>query len=180
MFSRILCLLLLTSSCALAQTSFEVDHADWTPPGSYAAPSPLLVVTPTMTPEMAPTPLLSLGTVLLKTGASNATEGNVAGASAFVAGQDLTGSAEFATQNWYGPAVTTVPFFGPEMGSTESLAPDTGFDFGIAQFEFSRGAKQEMTRPASHAKRVYTETDVARMNEASGVVHFRGKTEHVD
>ena len=176
---RFVCALLLLSSCAPAQTIFEADHTEWTPPGTYAAPSALRVTTPTTTPENVPTPLMSLGPVFLQAGASNGTEGNVAGASAFMSGEDLTGSAEFAIQNWYGPAVATMPLE-PEAESTESLPPDTGFDFGIAQFEFSRGAKQAIVRPSSHAKRVYTETDVARMNEANGVVHFRGKTEHVD
>ena len=176
---KIVSTLFLISSCAMAQANFEADHADWTPPGTYAAPSPLRVTTPSITPETAPTPLMSLGTVFLKAGASNGTEGNVAGASTFLAGQDLTGTAEFATQNWYGPAVAALPLE-PETESTESVQPDTGFDFGIAEFEFSHGAKQVMTKSGSHAKRTYTESDVARMNDANGLVRFRGKTEHVD
>jgi hypothetical protein len=179
MSSRILLTLLLTSSCALAQASYQGDHADWTPPGTYAAPSPLRVSTPSVAPESVPTPLMSLGTVSLKAGASNGTEGNVAGASAFLAGQNLTGTAEFATQNWYGPAVAAVPLE-PETEGTESVQPDSGFDFGIAQFEFNRGAKQVMSKPGAHSKRTYTEGDVARMNDANGLVRFRGKTEHVD
>ena len=179
MFSRIFITLLLMSSCALAQASFHDDHADWTPPGTYVAPSPLRVSTPSISPEAAPTPLMSLGNVFLKAGASNGTEGNVAGASAFLAGQNLSGTAEFATQNWYGPAVAAVPLE-TETEGAESVQPDTGFDFGIAQFEFSRGAKQVMSKLAAHSKRTYTEGDVARMNDANGLVRFRGKTEHVD
>ena len=70
-----------------------------------------------------------------------------------------------------GPAETENTDFFPSMSTPE---------LGIAQFEFSHGAKQVMVKPRSHAQRAFTEADVARMNDANGLVRFKGKTEHVD
>ena len=185
MSSRVLWVLFLITSCGLAQTTFEANHTGWVPPGTYAAPDQLLIVTtPSTTFENVATPWMSLGPVFLQAGASNSTEGLTAGASNATNGEGLAGSAQFAAQNWYGPAVVapspelTAPEQETESG--ESVQPNTGFEFGIAQFEFSRGAQRVMRKPPSHANRVFTDADVARLNDSNGRVRFGGKTEHLD
>jgi len=176
---RVLGGILLISSCALGQTTFEANRNQWIAPGTYATPIQPLITTPSTAAENIATPSISLDPVFLTAGASNATAGNQAGASTFLSGQDLAATAQFATQAWYGPAVpvTQAP---SETESTESFQPSTGFEFGIAQFDFNRGAGRVMTKPQWHAQRVYTEADVARVNDKNGTVRFKGKTERMD
>ena len=172
--------ILLIASCALGQTTLEANRKQWIAPGTYATPIQPLITTPSTAAENIATPLISLGPVFLTAGASNATAGNQAGASTFLSGQDLAATAQFATQAWYGPAVP-VRQARSETESTESFQPSTGFEFGIAQFDFNRAAGlRVMTKPQSHAQRVYTEADVARVNDKNGTVRFKGKTERMD
>jgi hypothetical protein len=176
---KVLCGLLLVPACALAQASFQPDHRQWTAPGTYAGPVQPLVSTPVTSSERVPTPLISLDPVFLTAGASNATAGNQAGATNSTAGQDLSAAPIFATQAWYGPA-TPNSEVQAETENTDFFPSMSTPELGIAQFEFSHGAKQVMVKPRSHAQRAFTEADVARMNDANGLVRFKGKTEHVD
>jgi len=170
----------LMAVAACSQTTFESTHRVWTPPGTYAAPFQPLLTTPSVSAEDIATPLITLDPVFPAAGATNATAGNEAGASAFITGKDLTSTAQFATQAWYGPASSSEAQTEPVEASTETTLPARAADLGTAQFEVNRSVKEIMVKPTAPAKRVYTEADVARMNDSNGSVRFHGQTEHVD
>ncbi len=170
-----LCTVVLLSGLAAAQATIIAGTAsNWAPVyGVYAAPFVPLVVTPSVT----------LATVSPSAaGASNATFGNVAGAT------NGTLSSEFVSQPpvgvytqpvWYGPSAA------PEMPA-ESVAEARhmqkaqGLDFGMASWQSSHGAAQLMASagPAAKASRTYTNQDIDKVNQKTGMVKFGGKTEH--
>jgi hypothetical protein len=116
--------------------------------------------TPSIYPDAAPTPLISLGPVSLAVGASNATAGNVAGAENATLSMPSAGpGAVFAQPVWYGPAAW--PLIVVEAGG-ETVRGEFGFEFGLSASQMSYGAAQLMVLPTKHAPRVYTNQDVVR------------------
>jgi hypothetical protein len=156
-------LILLLPALAAAQVTVTSGYASvWTrPPG----PTPFV--------PLVTTPSMALGSAPLQVGASNATAGNVAGAANATLSIDTSGpGATFAPPVWYGQATSPEP--AQQTGSAESAGPqiEQGFQFGVVTFESSYGvarlaAKQRQLEPAKH---IYTNDDIARLDEASGIV----------
>jgi hypothetical protein len=170
----VLSLLLLLSGFAAAQTSITGGTAsNWVPAyGVYAAPFVPLVTTPSVTlSTVSPSPV----------GASNATWGNVAGAT------NATLSSEFVAEPpvgvftqpvWYGPSAA--PQFGShprmhdqkESGGAMFIAGPSGDSWSVAQMMTG-------SAPARKASRTYTNQDVDHVNQTNGTVKYHGKTEHI-
>jgi hypothetical protein len=164
-------LTLLLSALAGAQVVVIGGTAsNWTP-GVYAAPIVPLVTTPSV----------SLATISpAAAGASNATFGNVAGAT------NATLSNEFIAPPAIG--VETVPvFYGSTgaIGVTAAAAPTAKpgeFDLGIASAAVGAAQLVPAAGTVQKASRTYTNEDVARiserMDQSTGTVKYGGKTEH--
>jgi hypothetical protein len=172
----ILCTVVLLSALAAAQATIIAGTAsNWAPAyGIYAAPFVPLVVTPSVT----------LATVSPSgPGASNATFGNVAGAT------NATLSSEFVSQPpvgvytqpvWYGPS--TAPEMPAEsMAEVRHMQKAQGLDFGVASWESNQSARQLMASSGAtkRASRTYTNQDVDQVNQKNGTVKYGGKTEHM-
>jgi hypothetical protein len=166
---------LLLPATAAAQATVISGYATDLPlpPGLYAAPFVPLMTTPSIT----------LGSPALQVGASAATAGNAAGAANATVSIDTSGpSATFAPQVWYGqaaPAEATEE----ETAATQSAAPqiEQSFEFGAATFQSSYGvARLAWQRHPAPAKRVYTNADIARLEESTGIVKFGDKTERME
>jgi hypothetical protein len=160
---KLLCLVLLLSAFAAAQVTIIQGTASNWAPGAYAGPFVPLVSTPSVTLST-----VSPGAV----GASNATFGNVAGAT------NATLSNEFIAPPPTG--VNTVPVFYGAISPAPAEAPSgvTGiFNFGIASR--GPGVAQLMAEagPAKKAVRTVTNQDIDRMNESTGTVKYDHKTE---
>ena len=146
---------------------------NWIPPGQYAEPSAPRVVTPIASPEALVTPSLALDTPPLTVGASNGTLDNA------------TGSAVQVNQPvWYEPGVTF-----NSVGTSLGLAPASaavsvqsrGIELGAARFQSSYGVAQLAGKSSRRkSSRVYTNPDVAAVNDANGTIKYRSKLEHVN
>ena len=169
-----LCLVLLLSGLAAAQATVIGGTAStWVPAyGVYAAPFVPLVMTPAVT----------LTTVSPSgAGASNATFGNVAGATNATLSITSQPPVGVYTQlSWYGPsAAVEVPSqAAPEVSAMHKAH---GFDAGVASWESSVSVRNLMGGNAigKKAARTYTNQDVDQVNQTNGTVKYRGKTEHI-
>ena len=148
---------------------------NWVPPGNYAQPFVPLVSTPSMSFEsVSPSPV----------GATNATAGNVAGAT------NATLSVSPA-----GPVVQYPPSLalglensiesGAEAEARTEATPSAEprpLELGVASFQDSYGVAQlaASSRARQQAKRLYTNLDVDRMNQMTGMVKYEGKTERLE
>jgi len=172
----VFCLLLLLPGLAAAQATMIGGTAgNWVPAyGVYAAPFVPLVTTPSVT----------LATVSPSAvGASNATWGNVAGAT------NATLSSEFVADPpvgvysqpvWYGPS-SAVEVPSAPMAHYRHEKQEAAFDFITSPRE-SRESVATLTReagPGRKAARTVTNQDVDHINESNGTVRYRGKTEHI-
>ncbi len=71
--------------------------------------------------------------------------------------------------------------FGGRGVEDDDLANPGGFEFGAATFQSSYGVARLMAENGRRkAMRVYTNPDVARVNDNNGMVRYRGKTEQVN
>jgi hypothetical protein len=176
-----LCLVLLLSGLAAAQTTVIGGTAsNWVPAyGVYAAPFVPLVTTPSVT----------LATVSPSAvGASNATFGNVAGATNATLSMVSQPPAGAYTQAIWAPAYTQPTWFGPSAETpAESMSEGRparrahAFDVGLASWQSSESANRLMASStgAKKAARTYTNQDVDHVNQKNGTVTYRGKTEHI-
>ena len=172
----VLCLLLLLAGFAAAQaTVIGGSASSWVPAyGVYAAPYVPLVTTPSVTlSTVSPNPV----------GASNATWGNVAGAT------NATLSSEFVAEppvgvftkpTWYG-ASAAVEVGGPMHGHMPGQREQRGSEFvgGVGAGAWSVAQMMAGSTPVRKASRTYTNQDVDRVNQGTGTVKYRGKTEHI-
>jgi len=149
--------------------------SNWAPAyGVYLAPFVPLVTTPEVTLSTAsPAPV----------GASNSAFGLVAGATNATLSSEFIGEPPvgvYTTPQWYGP--TAAPEFGPSAPRAhEHKAKEQAFDF-IAGSPESRESVARLMGEAGAARkasRSYSNQDVDRMNETTGTVKYRGKTEHI-
>ena len=181
-----LSLVLLLSGLAAAQATTIGGYAsNWAPAyGVYAAPFVPLVVTPSVSLE-AVSPSAA--------GASNATFGNVAGARN--ATLDIVNDPPvgvYTVPVWYGPkpaahhgeAMQVRHDHEMEMhGMHEHGAMHEGherhLEIGIASFESSESVKTLMASAgaAKKASRTYSNSDIDRINQATGSVKYDGKSE---
>jgi len=191
-FVSVLCLLLLLSGLAAAQVTMMGGTAsNWVPPyGVYAAPFVPLVTTPSVTlSTVSPSPV----------GASNATFGLVAGATNATLSEEFVAPPPVGVNTvpvWYGPS-RTVNVPQPwqysqafQHGRGQIGAPpmpdhraqnERGFDFIAGPVEESGSAAGLVAAagPARKAGRTYTNQDVDQMNQKTGTVKYRGKTERM-
>ncbi len=141
-------------------------------PGAYAEPFTPRLTTPSASPEALATPSLTLDTPPLAVGASNSTLSE-------------TSLPVYVNQPlWYAPGVR---FNTPVQEPSASAAPiiaaasSNGIELGAAVFQSSYGVAQLAgTAARAKAKRVYTNQDVASVNDTNGLVKFRGKQEHAN
>ena len=165
-------------------SGLAAGQADWIPPGTYAEPFVPRLATPSASFESVMTPTLALSSPSLVVGASDATAGNVAGAGNATSSVVTTGEPVYYNQPlWYAPGVQ--PYEGMEEFTSPATAVSRpapgGFEFGAATFQSSYGVARLMAENGRRkAMRVYTNPDVARVNDNNGMVRYRGKTEQVN
>jgi hypothetical protein len=172
----VLCLILLLSGLAAAQATIIGGTAsNWVPAyGVYAAPYVPLVTTPSVTlSTVSPSPV----------GASNATWGNVAGATNATLSDEFVGQPPvgvFTQPVWYGPSAAVE--VGEPMhermhgqrkeGGSVFIAGPSGDTWSVAQLMTG-------SAPARKASRTYTNQDVDRATQGTGMVKYRGQTKHI-
>jgi hypothetical protein len=168
------CLILLLSGLAAAQaTIIGATASNWVPAyGIYAAPFVPLVTTPSVT----------LATVSPSgAGASNATFGNVAGATdatLSIVSQPPVGV--YTQPVWYGPsAAVEIPT--QSVAEARPAQRAHAFDAGVSSWQSSVSVTHLMASSTAGKKaaRTYTNQDVDQVNQTNGTVKYRGKTEHI-
>ena len=164
------CLILLLSGLASAQVVIGGTAGNWSPGyGVYAAPFVPLVTTPSAT----------LATVSPSAaGASNATFGNVAGATNATLSMVSQPPVGVYTQPvWYGPS-TMVEAPGESVSETAHVQKARGFDAGVASWQSGESVTHLMAA-GKKASRSYSNQDVDQVNQKNGTVKYRGKTDHL-
>jgi len=175
--ASVFCLVLLLCGFAAAQATIIGGTAgNWVPAyGVYAAPYVPMVTTPSVT-------LATVSPVAV--GASNATWGNVAGAT------NATMSSEFVADPpvgvytepvWYGPSAAVAVPAGPMHARRHAQREEGAFDFIASPREstVSVAILSKEAGPARKASRTLTNQDVDRVNQTNGTVKYKGKTEHI-
>jgi hypothetical protein len=152
----------------------------WVPPGTYSQPFTPRLTTPSAPPQVLVTPALALDSPSPIIGASNGTTNRA-----------IDSGAEFNQPIWYAPGVQ----FDRPLFLDSSIAPaeaqinfmeavsreEHRFESGAAMFESSYGAAQLTgKRSGQKPSRVFTNADVARVNDANGTVKYAGKLAHLD
>lgn len=184
-FLKALCFVVLLSACAVAQVTVIQGTASYWTPGLYAGPFVPVINTPSVT----------LSTVSPSAvGASNATFGNVAGAT------NATLSDEFVAPPPVG--VYTAPVFygapAPEIAPAFYGAPAAAAPAHVEEMHemhemhghhHEHAVNLGISTPSpsvaqllagSHGKkanRTYTNQDIDQMNQSTGTVKYDGKTE---
>jgi hypothetical protein len=176
------CTLVLLSGFCAAQAGGQATvvggyASTWSvPPGAYALPSSPLVATPSI--ESVPPPLV--------VGASSATGGNIAGASnSTLATEPGSGTEQGVSYPLWTPAF--FPQLAPSSsGSQQESRPAESqrgwFDLGVATFQSDYGVARLAANsgPRPHAAKTYTNEDLARLQQNTGEVKFRDKSEHLN
>lgn len=176
----LLCVLLLVLSCmAFSQTVVRGNA-----PCVYGCgPFIPLVTTPSVSLQsVSPNPV----------GASNATAGLVAGATNATLNQvPASSEAEYTQPVWYSGATT------PTTTPNINVLPIVTFTGGSQEHHHhgamhrheyyssleSNSSAAEMVASAKngkHATRTVTNSDIDRVNQNTGTVKYKGKTEHID
>ena len=180
---KTLSMILLLSGLAAAQASVIGGTAsNWVPAyGVYAAPFVPLVTTPSVT----------LATVSPSAvGASNATFGNVAGATNATLSFVSQPPAGAYTQAIWSPPYTQPSGFGPSAAVETAGEPlpesrparrARAFDVGVASWQTVESATHLMASSSGSKKagRTLTNQDVDQVNQKNGTVKYDGKTEHI-
>jgi hypothetical protein len=173
----IFCFAIILPALAAGQATVISGYAvNWAPPGTYAQPFIPLVSTPSMSFEnVSPSPV----------GASNATSGNVAGATNATLSVLPAGPVEqFPPSLALAPANSSIePRAEAESrGEAAPSAETRPLELGVASFQDSYGVAQlaASSRARHEAKRLYTNLDVERMNQMTGIVKYEGKTERLE
>lgn len=186
----VLCGLLLLCGLAAGQaTVIGGTASNWVPAyGVYTAPYVPLVTTPSVT----------LSTVSpMAVGASNATWGNVAGATNATLSDEFVGAPPvgvYTEPNWYGPSapieappIMAAPF-GPPPAFGARPRREHGHEAREETFDFIAAPRESTESVATlragagaarKASRTYTNEDVDRVNQTNGTVKWDGKTEHI-
>ena len=156
---------LLLSAFAVGQATIVSGYAgNWAPSyGYYAAPFVPLVTTP----------VVEFGTPPLQVGARNATAGNITGASSITLGL-TNGTVVAQPLKSEGQAA-------PNSRQANSAKQQT-FDLGIASFQDNVGLAQ-LARRSNQRRQVagtYTNEDIERLNQQSGIARYHGKTERLE
>jgi hypothetical protein len=167
---------LLASCVLLLWCGLAFGQAGWIEPGTYSEPFTPRLATPSASPQDLVTPSLTLDSPALVTGASNGT--------AFDTG------VHFNQPLWYAPDVDyNQPLF-PNLPIGSALGGDFGestaaekrrLELGAATFQSAYGVAQLMRKaPGPKAGRVFTNSDLARLNDANGTIRYAGKVERIE
>ena len=165
---QLVCLLVVIGCCAWAAA--QSDRAF---PGTYAEPFAPRLATPSAPPEALATPSLILNTPRLSVGAGMGT-------------WSATSSPVYVNQPlWYAPGVRFNPAITTPSLSAAPTASGYGIELGAAMFQSSYGVAQLAgtspgTKAKAKAKRVYTNQDVASVNDSNGLIKFRGKLDRAN
>jgi hypothetical protein len=154
---------------------FTFAQDTWIFPGQYAEPSAPRVSTPIASPEALPTPFLTLDTPPLAVGASNGTL------------ESATGSPVYVNQpEVYDPGAPLNPA-AEEVSTSTAQATGGGsvgrhgIDLGAARFQSDYGVAQLVSiAPRKKATKVYTNADMAALNDANGTIKYGGKLAHLN
>jgi len=172
----IFCIAIILPALAAGQATVISGYAvNWAPPGVYAEPYVPLLSTPSMSFEnISPSPV----------GASNATAGNVAGATNATLSVLPAGPVEqFPPSLFLGSAESSIEA-GTESESRAEASTWTEprpLELGAASFQDSYGVAQLAAGSrARQAKRLYSNLDIERMNQMTGMVKYEGKTERLE
>ncbi|PYX06092.1 MAG: hypothetical protein DMG85_13945 [Acidobacteria bacterium] len=173
----IFCIAIILPALAAGQATVISGYAvNWAPPGVYAEPFVPLLSTPSMSFEnISPSPV----------GASNATAGNVAGATNATLSVLPAGPVEqFPPSLLLGSAESSIEA-GTEGESRAEASTSTEprpLELGAASFQDSYGVAQLAagSRARQQAKRLYSNLDIERMNQMTGMVKYEGKTERLE
>jgi hypothetical protein len=146
----------------------------WIPPGTYSEPFAPRIATPAVRAEALITPSLTLDS-----------PSPVAGASSYTG---ATGSSVVFNQPVsYAPGVQfRSPFYessnAPASDASAGASPGPRpFDLGAATFQSSYGVAQLAGNQVRRkAVRLYTNPDVARLNDTNGMIRYGGKLAHLD
>ncbi len=163
------CLFWLLLLCGLA-----FGQEKWVPPGTYSEPFAPRLATPAAPAEALITPSLTFESPSLVVGASS------------YAGSPTGSSVVFNQPVSYDPGVQfSSPFYpSPNATAPEESAARSGagiFNSGAARFQGSYGVAQLMGNQVRRkAARVYTNPDVARLNDGNGMIRYGGKLAHLD
>jgi hypothetical protein len=167
----------LASGQLIVSSGYVIDS----PPGVYAQPFVPRLSTPSMSFEnVSPSPV----------GASNATAGNLAGAtnatlSVFPAGPVVQYPPSLALGLENSPIESGAEAEARAEAESrgEATAAETRpLELGVASFQDSYGVAQlaASSRARQQAKKLYTNLDVERMNQMTGMVKYEGKTERLE
>lgn len=155
------CWLLLCCGLAFSQEQ-------WIPPGTYSEPFAPRIATPAAPAEALITPSLTFESPSLVVGASSYT------------GSPTGSSVVFNQPVSYDPGVQfSSPFYpSPNATAPEESAARSGlrpFNSGAARFQSSYGVAQLMGNQVRRkAVRVYTNPDIARLNNSNGMIRYGG------
>jgi hypothetical protein len=171
-----LCMVLLLSGLAAAQATVIGGTAStWTPVyGVYGTPFVPLVTTPSVTlPTVSPS----------AAGASNATFGNVAGATnATLSMVSQPPVGVYAQPVWYGQSQSATAEAPEELMSEGRHGHGAhAVDVGVGSWPSGESVTHLMASSAGARKaaRSYTNQDVDQLNQTNGTVKYRGKTEPI-
>jgi hypothetical protein len=178
----IFCLAIIVPALAAGQAIVSSGYVIDSPPGAYAQPFVPRLSTPSMSFEnVSPSPV----------GATNATAGNVAGAtnatlSVFGAGPvvQYPPSPALGLENLPidSGAEVEARAEAESRGESRPSAETRPLELGVASFQDSYGVAQlaASLRARQQAKKLYTNLDVDRMNQMTGMVKYEGKTERLE
>ena len=179
----IFCMAMMLPALTAGQATVISRYAqNWAPPGVYAEPFVPLLSTPSISFEnVSPSPV----------GASNATAGNVAGATnATLSALPAEPVEQFPPPVMFGPSNLSIESPSEaesrvETASRGEAAPSAEtrpVELGAASFQDSYGVAQLAagSRARQQAKRLYSNLDIERMNQMTGMVKYEGKTERLE
>jgi hypothetical protein len=164
------CVVLLSCGLASGQTS-------WVEPGTYSQPFTPRLSTPSAAAEVLVTPSLALDSPSSTTGATNGTTSRA-----------IDTGVHFNQPVWYAPGVQfDQPLFldssidpaQTQVNFIESASrKHRTFESGAGRSQDSYGVAQLTGKGVGRKQsRVFTNSDVARLNEANGTVKYAGKLE---
>jgi len=146
------------------------------PQAAYAEPFVSRISTPSAAPGSIPPPFLSLESPSLTAGATNATAGNVAGAATSTLSIVSSGSGMQFNPEAYGSSPSQVQVqAGPSREGRE-------FELGAATFQSNYAVAQLAAISGAQGKgrRVYTNSDIAQVNDSNRSIQYTGKMEGVN
>jgi len=174
------CVMLVLASAAFSQVTVLSGYATNQGWGGYYPAAPFV--------PLVTTPIVSLDTVSPSAaGASNATAGMMAGATnATLSVMQPSMSPVYTVPVWSGydvngpvaapVASTSVEQVAPAPMARQQAAVSRHIELGISSAESNVAPYAKVQRQHEHAVRVYTNSDVDRINQQNGTFKYDGKS----